>query len=238
MFEDSLVESTGRIRTRSRRYVAGSFLLQAALVTTLIVIPYLYPAALPSRFLSVPLIAPPPAPEPAMVAEHAASTPASHPEMLMQTLMAPPRIPDGISHIVDPNPPSLVIGSDFGGRPASGVPGVILPGTTPPPQPRVQPAHPRGPMRVSGGVAEGRLIVPIQPVYPVIARETRTQGIVVVEATISTTGRIENTRVVSGPPLLVQAALSAIQQARYRPFLLNNEPIEVETTIRVVFTLN
>ncbi|HKR28149.1 MAG TPA: energy transducer TonB, partial [Acidobacteriaceae bacterium] len=86
--------------------------------------------------------------------------------------------------------------------------------------------------------AEGRLIVPIQPVYPALARATHTEGTVVVEATISTSGRIENTRVVSGPALLVQAALNAIQQARYRPFLLNGQPIEVETTIRVVFTLN
>jgi protein TonB len=238
MFEDSLVESTGRIRTRSRRYVAGSFLLQAALVATLILIPYLYPAALPSRFLSVPLIAPPPAPAPAVIAQHTVSAPASHTELLLDTLTAPPRIPNSISHIVDPNPPSLVIGGDLGGGRNIGVPGSILPGSASPPQPRVQPARPAGPMRVSGGVAEGRLIVPIQPVYPALARATRTQGTVVVEATISTAGRIENTRVVSGPPLLVQAALTAIQQARYRPFLLNNQPVEVETTIRVVFTLN
>lgn len=238
MFEDSLVESTGRIRTRSRRYVAGSFLLQAALVTTLILIPYLYPAALPARFLSVPLIAPPPAPAPLLVAQHAASAPISHPEMLMETLTAPARIPNRIPHIVDPNPPSLVIGGDFGGSRGSGIPGGILPGATPPPAPRVEPARPRGPVHVSGGVAEGRLIVPIQPVYPALARATHTEGTVVIEATISTSGRIENTHVVSGPPLLVQAALNAIQQARYRPFLLNNQPIEVETTIRVVFTLN
>lgn len=238
MFEDSLVESTGRIRTRSRRYVAGSFLLQAALVSTLILIPYLYPSALPARFLTVPLIAPPSAPAPVMVAEHAASAPISHSEMLMETLAAPPRIPNRIPHVVDTNPPSLVIGGDFGGPRGSGILGAIFPGSTPPPQPRVQPARPKGPIRVSGGVAEGRLTVPIQPVYPAIAREIRLQGTVVVEATISTTGRIENTRVMSGPPLLAQAALNAIQQARYRPFLLNGQPIEVETTIRVVFTLN
>ena len=113
-----------------------------------------------------------------------------------------------------------------------------MPVATPPSAPRFKPARPRGPLRVSGGLAAGRLLVPIQPVYPAIAREAHIQGTVVVEAIISTSGRIENTHVVSGPPLLVQAALNAIQQARYRPFLLNNQPIEVETTIRVVFTLN
>lgn len=237
MFEDSLVESTGRIRTRSRRYVAGSLLFQGALVTTLALIPYLYPAALPARFLTVPLIAPPVAPAPAMVAQPAARAPVSHPE-LMVNLTAPPRIPSRIPDIVDPNPPSLVIGGDIGDGRGNDTQGAILPGAAPPPQHHVQPAHPSGPMRISGGVAEGRLVAPIQPIYPALAREIRMQGTVVVEATISKTGRIENTRVVSGPPLLVQAAVNAIQQARYRPFLLNGEPIEVETTIRVVFTLN
>ena len=74
--------------------------------------------------------------------------------------------------------------------------------------------------------------------YPVIARETGTQGTVVVEATISTTGRIENARAVSGPPLLVHAAVEAVREARYRPFLLNGTPVDVETTIQVVFTRN
>lgn len=237
MFEDSLVESTGRIRTRSRRYVAGAFLLQAALVTTLILIPYLYPSALPERFLTVPLIAPPPAPAPVMVAQRSASAPALHPEMLMDTVTAPVRIPTGIHRIIDNGPPTLVIGGYLGGS-HDGIPGALLPGAAAPPATRVQPAPHNGPVHVSGGVAEGRLIVPIQPVYPALARATHTEGTVVVEATISTSGRIENTRVVSGPALLVQAALNAIQQARYRPFLLNGQPIEVETTIRVVFTLN
>jgi protein TonB len=60
---------------------------------------------------------------------------------------------------------------------------------------------------------------------------------VVVAATISTTGRIESLRVLSGPPLLVAAATDAIRQARYRPWTLNGEPVEVETTINVVFSL-
>lgn len=60
MFENSLVESTGRIRTRSRRYVAATFMLESAFVAAVILIPYLYPAALPARFLRVPLITPPP----------------------------------------------------------------------------------------------------------------------------------------------------------------------------------
>jgi periplasmic protein TonB len=81
-------------------------------------------------------------------------------------------------------------------------------------------------------------VVPIQPVYPTIAVQMHIQGTVVVEATISTEGRIENLRVVSGPAMLVNAAVEAIRMARYRPYLLNGTPVEVETTIHVVFNLD
>ncbi len=101
---------------------------------------------------------------------------------------------------------------------------------------RPQPAKPAGPLRVSAGVAAGQLIVPIQPQYPAIARQIRLQGTVVVSAIIATDGRIESLRVLSGPPLLVNAAVEAIRQARYRPWQLNGEPVEVETTINVVFS--
>lgn len=236
MFEDSLVESCGRIRSRSHRYVAGSLLLQAALLTTLILIPYLYPEALPVRFLSVPLLAPPPAPAPAVVAQRTSGAPVAHPEMLLR-LTAPPRIPTKIPPIVDAVPPSLNIGAEPGADRGNGPAGAILPGLAPPPAPRVEAEKPHRPTRVSAGVAAGQLIAPIRPVYPVIARETHTEGTVVVEATISTAGRIENARVVSGPPLLVHAAEEAVREARYKPFLLNGAPVEVETTIRIVFSL-
>jgi protein TonB len=62
MFEASLVESTGRIRTRNKRFAIGSFLFQAALLTALLLTPYLYPAALPKPALTMTLLAPPPPP--------------------------------------------------------------------------------------------------------------------------------------------------------------------------------
>ncbi|HKR25947.1 MAG TPA: energy transducer TonB, partial [Acidobacteriaceae bacterium] len=98
-------------------------------------------------------------------------------------------------------------------------------------------AGPSGPMRVSSGVAAARLMSPIQASYPDIAREARVQGSVVVAATISTTGRIKNAHAVSGPALLTGAALTAVQRARYRPFVLNGVPVEAETTITLVFKL-
>jgi protein TonB len=76
-----------------------------------------------------------------------------------------------------------------------------------------------------------------QPVYPAIAKAARVQGTVVLEATISKTGAITGLRVVSGPAMLQQAALDAVKTWRYKPYLLNNEPVDVETTINVIFTL-
>ena len=94
-----------------------------------------------------------------------------------------------------------------------------------------------GPMHVSTGVMAGQLLQPIQPEYPTIARLSRTEGTVVVGAVISKSGRIESARVVSGPPMLQAAALQAVRAARYRPYLLNGLPTEVETTVSIVFRM-
>jgi protein TonB len=73
--------------------------------------------------------------------------------------------------------------------------------------------------------------------YPPIAKAARVSGTVVLQATISKTGAIENLTVTSGPAMLQQAALDAVRTWRYRPYLLNNEPVEVQTTVNVIFTL-
>jgi protein TonB len=75
------------------------------------------------------------------------------------------------------------------------------------------------------------------PLYPPIAKAARVSGTVILQATISKTGTIENLRVISGPAMLQQAALDAVKSWRYRPYLLNNDPVEVETTVNVVFSL-
>ena len=92
-------------------------------------------------------------------------------------------------------------------------------------------------MNISAGVATGMLIQKTMPVYPPIAKAARVQGTVVLQATISKLGTIQNLQVISGPAMLQQAALDAVRTWRYRPYLLNNEPVEVETTINVIFTL-
>jgi protein TonB len=93
-------------------------------------------------------------------------------------------------------------------------------------------------LHVSTGVSAGMLIAPIQPAYPQIARSAGIQGTVVIQAIISKSGRIESTHVLSGSPMLQAAALDAVRAARYHPYLLNNQPTEVETTISINFVLN
>jgi len=235
MFEDSLVESAGRIRTRAQRYAAGSFALQTALAALLVLIPYLWPDALPHKFLAVPLIAPPPPAAAPIVQQTAVSTPATRSELLETTILAPTHIHHGIPTIVDSAPPGPIPGNFLG---ATGSDALNTGALGPPlPAPAAHAAKPSGPIHVSSGVAAGQLIVPIQPRYPEIGLATHTQGTVVVAAVIAKDGRVERLRVLSGPPLLVNAAVEAIREARYRPWMLNGEPVEVETTINVVFKM-
>jgi protein TonB len=237
MFEDSLVESTGRIRTHSKYFAIGSFALQALLLTALALYPFLHPATLPRQALTMLLTAPPVPSAPANRPQHAAS-PTTHaqPIMIDNPLAAPIRIPQHIAMNGDDSPPPSALDTGLGKTGSGTDTGLFNTlGTSSPPV--VKPAPSKGPVPVSSGVATGRLLAPIQPVYPAIARAARIQGTVVVQAIISKDGKIEQLHVISGPPMLQSAATEAIQRARYRPFLLNGEPVAVETTINVVFTL-
>jgi protein TonB len=235
MFEDSLVESTGRIRTRSKWFAIGSFLLQAALLMALILIPYFYPVALRKQALTMMLVAPPPPPMRTELPAHTAATRAASP-MIRATLTAPTVIPRHAA-MVDDRPPGAIDVSGGKHDSVMGLPDALWRTAVPPPA-VVEPSPRQGPLRISAGVAAGRLIAPIRPMYPVIARSARIQGIVIIEATISKEGMVEHARVMRGHPMLADAALNAIVQARYLPYKLNGNPIEVETTIQVVFTLN
>jgi protein TonB len=96
----------------------------------------------------------------------------------------------------------------------------------------------KAPVRISSGVIASMLIRKTIPAYPPIATAARVEGTVVLQATISAAGTIENLRVASGPAMLRQAALDAVKTWRYRPYELNGEPVEVETTVNVIFALN
>jgi protein TonB len=92
-------------------------------------------------------------------------------------------------------------------------------------------------VRVSSGVSTGLLTRKVNPNYPPLARQARIQGTVILQAEISITGDIQNLRLISGHPMLAPAAIEAVKQWKYKPYLLNGEPVEVETTVQVNFTL-
>jgi len=93
------------------------------------------------------------------------------------------------------------------------------------------------PLKLSEPIVQAQLISRVEPRYPVLAQQTRQEGTVILHAIISRDGRITALEVVSGHPLFVQAALDAVRQWRYHPTILNGEPVEVETTITVIFQL-
>ena len=117
-----------------------------------------------------------------------------------------------------------------------GLPGVGMPPALPPP-PHHDPPPPRAPRIVPPEIQEALLVTRIQPVYPVLAKQIHLEGTVLIRAVIATDGRVESAEVLNGNPLLVRAALDAIVQWRYRPTLLNGQPVEVETLITVIFKL-
>lgn len=150
-------------------------------------------------------------------------------EMMNGQLTAPTRIPKQVA-VNEPPPASFgVAGSDgLGGSSGSAS---LFKGHT---QAVVNVSKP---VMVSSGVATGMLIRKTEPVYPTIAKSARVSGTVELHAVISKTGTIENLQVVSGPAMLRPAALEAVRTWRYKPYRLNNEPTEIETTINVIFSL-
>ena len=230
MFEDSLMESGGKIRTNQKYTTTLSFIIEAVVVGFLILLPLLITEALPLHQLNSFLVAPPPpAAAPVQkVIQH---------EVVNGELRTPSKIPKVIKMIKEEEtPPSTgVAGGVVGGVPggqAGGVLGGIINSSAPPPKV----AAPQK-LRVSEGVAAGNLLRKIEPQYPQMAKIAHIQGDVILAATISKGGTIENLHQVSGHPILVQAAMEAVKQWRYKPYLLNGEPVEVETTIKVTFRM-
>ncbi len=236
MFEDSTFESTGRIKTRSRRWMIATLAFNGAILATLVLIPLIYPGALPSHMMTSLLVAPP---------TPLAETPPPAPRVRTATrndfqaidispFTAPRRIPINIAEGPD-RAPSNVDTSDIG----AGIPGAdgVNPFGAHRPVTVVHPDVAR-PTHVSSALIEGLLIYKNVPQYPVIPRTMGVQGTVVLQATISKTGTIENLHVISGPALLQQAAIDAVKSWRYRPYTLNKEPVEVETTVSVIFKLD
>jgi TonB family protein len=107
--------------------------------------------------------------------------------------------------------------------------------STPPQQPDASAPPQR--VRVSSGVMAGLLISKVNPTYPDDAKQARIQGVVLLHVQIDKEGNVEKIELISGHPLLAPAAIEAVQQWKYKPYLLNGNPIEVDTQVQVNFML-
>jgi len=215
-----------------------SFALQATALTVVLLLPLLQPGMLPRLDLTprlVPLFLSP-AQAPAVAHSSAGkSTDAVAPHVLTVPSSIPIHTssgPDTTVAKVDDEPPC--VGCVPGAGSASGYPvGISVIGIPVPPVPSKPIAKP---LRISR-MMDGLLIHRVQPDYPFQAKQVRAQGVVEIAAIISKEGTIENLQILHGPPLLIRAALDAVKQWRYRPYVLNGDPIEVETRITVNFSL-
>ena len=238
MFTESLLESSAHSRRGWTTVL--SFAVQAVAVAALVLLPLFYTQALPGIVTLGPLIGPPPGQPAHAASNERRSTRASTSEMIGDTVREPIQIRKGVAFIHDQASPEPIVDNGFSvpGGTGSGEGGrqfMSLLATPPRPPVPAPPATRR--IQVSGGVSQGFLIQQVRPAYPTLAVAARVQGPVILSALISRGGTIENLRLVSGHPMLVQAAIDAVRQWRYRPYLLNDEPVEVETQITVNFTL-
>ena len=252
MFEYSFVP-TGRTRRPMTVLVAAFG--EAILITSLALVPMFFVEELPARgLLRALMLAPvptaPPAPLPPMLAKvipHSAPAPR---KFNADALVSPVVVPKTVAIISEA--PAIELEAMAGGVPG-GIPGSALPGTgtgffssaiavappPPPPPPKAAAAPPAAPAQITvgGEVQAGRILQMVQPVYPKLARQGRIQGNVQLKAIISADGKIKTLSVVSGHPLLVDAAMDAVRHWTYQPTLLNGLPVEVKTEILVRFEL-
>jgi protein TonB len=245
MFDEMVVSSPNPKKTNKPWTVFVSMLFQVAFLSILILIPLIYTEALPKTMMATMLTAPPPPPPPPPPPAPATVVHVKPQVHLMEAgkLIAPKVIPKDVKIIKEEEQPDMgavgMVGGVPGGVAGGSMGGVIggviggMGGAPPPPKPKQT-----GPLRVGGNVQAARIINRIQPVYPPLARQTRISGTVRLHAIIGKDGTIQQLEVMSGHPLLQQAALDAVRQWRYQPTLLNGEPVEVDTTIDVIFSLN
>jgi len=232
MFDDLVVSSVKTKRTNTPWTVVVSTAIQAGIVIIMILIPLIYTEALPKQLLTTFLVAPapPPPPPPPAAAVPRVIKPVAR---LIHNgqMMAPTVIPKKVEMIKEEELPPDVGNVGFvGGVPggiaggsAGGVLGGIIGGvgSNLPPPPKATPSR----IRVGGNVQAASLAHQVMPIYPPIAKTAHISGTVVLHAIIGKDGSVLNLEYISGPPLLMKNAMDAVRQWRYKPTMLNGDPV-------------
>jgi periplasmic protein TonB len=229
-----------RVRAGSRYTMVLSVVAHALIVAAVVIVPLMATGAMPplaSGDLNFMLAAAPPAPPPLPTppARAASETPAPNPDA------APREMPREIGPELPPPTPSgdTAIGAiaDFVASGPGFGPGVNIGRDVGAPVPPPVPAAPTKPVRPGGDIREPVKVRNVPPIYPEIAIRARVEGRVVIDAVIGTDGVVREARILSGTPLLNQAALDAVKQWRYSPTTLNGVPVPVIMTVTVQFNL-
>jgi periplasmic protein TonB len=244
MFTTGINDATWGKASRRTWATLTSFAVQAMGLAILLLLPLIYTQGLPQLKRLSPLLiatpAPPPGPPPKMATAHADRMMVSN--LRDGRLMLPGSIPHAIVPVDDQGvtPSSTtawVPGGSASGADSNGVLHSILSATG------LRPALPKpaiSPHNVlrSSVMMQGYLVHRVEPPYPPLAKAARIQGAVQLRAMISKQGTIKNLQVLSGHPMLAGAAVEAVRQWRYRPYVLNGEAVEVETEVTVNFVLS
>jgi len=239
MFDEMIVSGKrGEMaRTHKPWSVGVSVLVQASALAALLLIPLIYTETLPNAMMNTFLVAPPPPAPPPPPAEAVVKQVVKTKTFTPTPEMAPTMIPKQIEIAKDQAPPS-VAAPDVGEGVPGGTPGGVLGGigtaAAPPPPPKA--ATPNR-IKVGGAVQAASLVKKVTPEYPPIAKTAHVQGTVVLRAIIAKDGSVEQLQFVTGPPLLMASAMSAVKEWKYKPTTLNGQPVEVDTTVQVVFSL-
>lgn len=199
-----------------------------------------------STFLAAPPPPPPPPPPAAAVVTRAPVV-----RRVFENagkLIAPTVVPKQIAEIKEAPIPD----ADLGGGVAGGAPGGVAGGSiggviggviggmnsAVPSAPLTPKANgPKAPIRVGGNIRSPKAIVQVKPEYPVVARQAHIEGVVTVDAVLDEHGNVEEMKVLSGPPLLYQAALDALKKWKYEPTYLNDQPVAVQLIVTITFQL-
>jgi protein TonB len=245
-FANGLLENSDLTQPKKFIEFLVSLASQAAFVILLILLPLCYTQALNlPEFERTLLIMPPPPPPPPPAAPVRVIVKPKASLFENGRLIAPKAIPKHVEIVKEareePPGPAGIAGGVPGGVPGGALGGVlggvIGNGMVPPPPSPPKAAASNRVLRVGGKVQAPRLIQELQPTYPALAKETRTQGVVVLDCVIDERGNVTQMKLVSGHPLLVQAALDAVRQWKYQPTLLNGQPVAVEMHVNVIFSM-
>jgi protein TonB len=238
IFHDSLIESAGKLRARNPWAAIGSLAFQAVLLLAVVVIPLFHTDTLPKREMLTVLYLQPPAAAASNATRLQAPTPTytstgiGIPAPIRRTQEVPPAV--GTTGGVVGGVPGGVVGGVPGGTLSE----VLGSTRSAPVLAKTLEPTPIKRIRVASRVAEANLIHDVSPQYPPEAGRARIEGTVVLMALIGKDGSVQDVQVESGLPILAEAAMDAVKQWRYKPYLINGEPVEVDSRITINFTLS